>query len=183
MSPAPPAALDLGDEPVSVPPGPLARHIPEVEANGRRNVVPPNRSCFFCRQARLNAVERGRWDVMSRFGIQKVVRHGHPNLNSTRIFSELRHGTSLRPVSWLSNQSMGRPSNRLEKRREILDAFARVLADHGYAGATIASIALEAGIAPGLVHHHFDNKAELLSGLLQDLVSRFRSTPTRCKPT
>jgi TetR/AcrR family transcriptional regulator, transcriptional repressor of bet genes len=69
---------------------------------------------------------------------------------------------------------MGRPSNRAQRRHEILAAFARVLADHGYAGATIARIAAEAGVAPGLVHHHFESKAELLRGLLQDLVSRFR---------
>jgi TetR/AcrR family transcriptional repressor of bet genes len=69
---------------------------------------------------------------------------------------------------------MGRPTNREERRRDILGAFTRVLADHGYAGATIASIAAEAGVAPGLVHHHFENKAELLSSLLEDLISRFR---------
>ena len=69
---------------------------------------------------------------------------------------------------------MGRPSNRERRRHEILAAFARVLADHGYAGATIARIADEAGVAPGLVHHHFESKAELLSGLLQDLVAGFR---------
>jgi TetR/AcrR family transcriptional regulator, transcriptional repressor of bet genes len=69
---------------------------------------------------------------------------------------------------------MGRPSNRDQKRREILEAFARVMADHGYAGATIAAIAHEARIAPGLVHHHFDDKSELLRGLVHDLVSKFR---------
>ena len=69
---------------------------------------------------------------------------------------------------------MGRPSNREQKRAEILNAFAQVLADHGYAGATIAAIALEAGIAPGLVHHHFDDKAEILRALVHDLISKFR---------
>jgi len=69
---------------------------------------------------------------------------------------------------------MGRPSNREERRRDILGAFARVLAEQGYSGATIAAIAAEAGVAPGLVHHHFDDKAELLGALLQDLVSGFR---------
>lgn len=61
----------------------------------------------------------------------------------------------------------------------MLQAFARVLADHGYAGATIAAVATEVGVAPGLVHHHFDSKAELLSGLLADLVSRFRERVRR----
>lgn len=70
---------------------------------------------------------------------------------------------------------MGRPSNREERRQEILAAFARVLADHGFAGATISSVAAEAGVAPGLVHHHFESKGELLSSLLTDLVARFRS--------
>ena len=69
---------------------------------------------------------------------------------------------------------MGRPSNREERRREILGAFARVLADHGYAGATIAAVANEAGIAPGLVHHHFESKDDLLRSLLALLIERFR---------
>ena len=70
---------------------------------------------------------------------------------------------------------MGRPSNRDARRAELLTAFARVLATHGYAGATIAAVAAEAGVAPGLVHHHFDSKEELLSALLQALIAGFRS--------
>jgi TetR/AcrR family transcriptional repressor of bet genes len=74
---------------------------------------------------------------------------------------------------------MGRPSNREERRRQLLDAFAGVLADHGYAGATVASVAAAAGVAPGLVHHHFESKGELLSGLLESLISRFRERVRR----
>lgn len=70
---------------------------------------------------------------------------------------------------------MGRPSNREQRRSEILTAFAKVLADHGFAGATIAAIAAEAGVAPGLIHHHFDSKDELLRGLLRELMARFRT--------
>lgn len=69
---------------------------------------------------------------------------------------------------------MGRPSNREARRAQILAAFAQVLAAHGYAGATIAAVAAEAGVAPGLVHHHFESKAELLSALLRSLVAAFR---------
>ena len=69
---------------------------------------------------------------------------------------------------------MGRPSNRAERRAEILRAFAVVLAEHGYAGATIAAVATEAGIAPGLMHHHFTSKQEMLEALLDDLIARFR---------
>ncbi len=69
---------------------------------------------------------------------------------------------------------MGRPSKRAERRGQILQAFARVLADHGYAGSTIAAVANEAGLAPGLVHHHFESKQDLLVSLLQTLIAGFR---------
>lgn len=78
-------------------------------------------------------------------------------------------------IDWLFNQTMGRPSNRTARRREILDAFARVLADHGFAGATMAAVAAEAALAPGLIHHHFESKGELLECLLAELGSRFRT--------
>lgn len=64
---------------------------------------------------------------------------------------------------------------RETRRRELLGAFARILADHGYAGATVAAVAAEAGVSPGLVHHHFESKSELLGALLRDLVGRFRT--------
>jgi len=69
---------------------------------------------------------------------------------------------------------MGRPSLRAERRAELTAAFARVLAREGYAGATIQAIAAEAGVAPGLVHHHFKDKADLLDALLTDLLTGFR---------
>lgn len=50
-----------------------------------------------------------------------------------------------------------------------------MLADHGYAGATIAAVATEAGVAPGLIHYHFENKEDLLASLLSDLIGRFRA--------
>lgn len=69
---------------------------------------------------------------------------------------------------------MGRASKRDERRAHITAAFARVLADHGYSGATIGAVAAEAGVAPGLIHHHFADKQDLLATLLDDLVARFR---------
>lgn len=69
---------------------------------------------------------------------------------------------------------MPRPSLRVERRRELTDAFARVLARHGYAGATIAAVAAEAEVAPGLVHHYFRDKEDLLASLLHELIARFR---------
>src|SRR5262245_45154783 len=69
---------------------------------------------------------------------------------------------------------MGRRSLRDERRAELVAAFARVLARHGFAGATIAAVADEARVTPSLVHHYFTDKKELLTSLLADLVDRFR---------
>jgi AcrR family transcriptional regulator len=46
-------------------------------------------------------------------------------------------------------------------RRAILDAAREVFAGQGYDGATIRSIAAEAGVDPALVHHHFGTKEDL----------------------
>lgn len=69
---------------------------------------------------------------------------------------------------------MGRPSLRTARRAEIVTAFAKVLSQHGFSGATIAAVAEQAGVAPSLVHHYFADKAELLTSLMTDLVARFR---------
>lgn len=69
---------------------------------------------------------------------------------------------------------MGRKSKRIERRGEILQAFAKVMADHGFAGATITAVADAAGLSPGLLHHHFKNKEEMLSELFSSLLSTFK---------
>lgn len=73
---------------------------------------------------------------------------------------------------------MGRRSKRAERRADLTAAFARVLARHGFAGATIHAVAEEAGVAPGLVHHYFANKQELLATLVAELLARFRRRTT-----
>lgn len=67
---------------------------------------------------------------------------------------------------------MARPSNRTERRGQILDALQRVMATHGYERATIALIAESAGLTPGLVHYHFTSKAEILLALVQELTTQ-----------
>lgn len=77
---------------------------------------------------------------------------------------------------------MGRPSLKAQRRKEFVSAFAQVLARHGYEGATIAAVAIEAGVAPGMVHHYFKDKDELLSVLLDELVLRFRERVRASEP-
>lgn len=56
-----------------------------------------------------------------------------------------------------------------ERREEIVDALLRVMADQGYAKATIQRIADEAGLTAGLIHYHFKSKQEILLALLEQL--------------
>src|SRR5690349_17707233 len=41
----------------------------------------------------------------------------------------------------------------------------------GYANATIAAIAKEAGLAPGLIHYHFEDKPSILVALVAKLAA------------
>ena len=43
------------------------------------------------------------------------------------------------------------------------------MARRGYEGATVAEVARAAGLAPGIVHYHFDDKREILLALLHEL--------------
>lgn len=52
-----------------------------------------------------------------------------------------------------------------------MTAFMGLVAEKGYAAASIQEIAQAAGLAPGLVHYHFENKQEILVSLLERLES------------
>ena len=74
---------------------------------------------------------------------------------------------------------MGRPSNKPERRAEIVQAMMQVMAVKGYEGASIQAIAKQAGLAPGLIHYHFKTKQDILlesvSQLSTVLRERYRS--------
>jgi len=64
---------------------------------------------------------------------------------------------------------MPRPQNTDERRAEIVAGLMLAMAEHGYAGATVAKIAKAAGLSPGLIHYHFQSKGEILLALVDDL--------------
>jgi TetR/AcrR family transcriptional repressor of bet genes len=70
---------------------------------------------------------------------------------------------------------MGRPSNTLERREQIVDGLLTVMSSHGYEGASIVAIGRAAGLTPGLVHYHFDTKAEVLLALVERLIAQVRA--------
>jgi TetR/AcrR family transcriptional regulator, transcriptional repressor of bet genes len=69
---------------------------------------------------------------------------------------------------------MGRPSNATVRRSQISTALLRVMATDGYGGATVASVAAEAGLAPGLIHYHFASKQEILLAAIGQLSGYLR---------
>lgn len=74
---------------------------------------------------------------------------------------------------------MARPSLRKQRRQDIALAFERALAKHGLGGATMVAIAEEAGIAPGLIHHHFRDREDIVAELVRTLIGRFHRLRTR----
>ncbi|MEH3048426.1 transcriptional regulator BetI [Sphingomonas adhaesiva] len=59
---------------------------------------------------------------------------------------------------------MSKPSRATPEARrlDLIAATARVLASHGAGGASVRTIATEAGVSPGLVTHHFGGVARLV---------------------
>jgi AcrR family transcriptional regulator len=56
------------------------------------------------------------------------------------------------------------------RRRSILEAARRCFGEEGYAGATVARIAEEAGVSHGLLYQFFRNKDELFQVVLRDVI-------------
>jgi TetR/AcrR family fatty acid metabolism transcriptional regulator len=55
-----------------------------------------------------------------------------------------------------------------EKRRQILEAAARVFARKGFHTSRVGDIAEEAGVAHGLLYHYFSSKDEVLDTIFRD---------------
>ena len=75
--------------------------------------------------------------------------------------------------------SLERPNKRTEQaaatRQRLLDAAARLFAQHGYAASPVAAIGEEAGISRGLVNFHFKTKENLLHAVIEQLVAELEA--------
>ncbi|WP_223691050.1 TetR/AcrR family transcriptional regulator [Leifsonia poae] len=61
----------------------------------------------------------------------------------------------------------GRPRGARDTRALILKAATDEFADRGYEGASLRAVARRAGVDSALVHHYFDDKAELFTAALE----------------
>ena len=69
----------------------------------------------------------------------------------------------------MSVRPTARPTRRSARTRErIIEAATEVFARRGVHGTRVADIAERAGIAYGLVYHHFRNKEEILSAIFAE---------------
>jgi AcrR family transcriptional regulator len=70
-----------------------------------------------------------------------------------------------------NGETEGRRTQESERRRQsILEAARICLGRDGYAGATVATIAEEAGVSTGLMYQFFDTKDHLFEVVLRDVV-------------
>jgi AcrR family transcriptional regulator len=69
------------------------------------------------------------------------------------------------------NSPDGRSRSFIEeaRRRQIIAAAVEVIAEHGYAQASLARIAKHAGISKGVISYHFDGKDDLMSQVVTQL--------------
>jgi AcrR family transcriptional regulator len=59
-----------------------------------------------------------------------------------------------------------------ETRQQLTQAAARVFAERGYEGATIADIARQAGLSTGAIYAHYRSKAQLLAEAIREQSAR-----------
>ncbi len=63
---------------------------------------------------------------------------------------------------------VGVAEQTMDRRRELLDAAARVFARKGFHSSRVGDIAEEAGVAHGLLYHYFRSKEEVLETIFRD---------------
>ncbi len=61
------------------------------------------------------------------------------------------------------------------RRNQLIEAAISSLHDYGYADTTVARIAKKAGVSPGIVHHYFDGKDDLLFATMQHMLRELRA--------
>jgi AcrR family transcriptional regulator len=82
-------------------------------------------------------------------------------------------------MSGVSGMAQSRPALRKAeasvRRQQLIEATIAVLAARGYAALTIADVARQAGLSPGIVIFHFTSKDGLLAAALTALAEEYRN--------
>jgi AcrR family transcriptional regulator len=73
-------------------------------------------------------------------------------------------------MSKRKGKRLTRAEKRARTRADLIDAAGRVIAERGFAGASIEAIAAEAGYTGGAFYSNFESKDELFAALLKERV-------------
>lgn len=64
------------------------------------------------------------------------------------------------------------------RRRQLIDATVEAIHEHGFADSTVSRISALAGLSPGIVHHYFGGKDDLLEATLRAIAAELRRDTT-----
>lgn len=65
------------------------------------------------------------------------------------------------------------------RRRQLIDATISSMGKHGLADTTVQTISRGAGVSPGIIHHYFGGKDELLAATMRSMLQQLRDDATR----
>lgn len=71
---------------------------------------------------------------------------------------------------------MGRKNNKETRKQEILENLYEVILKEGLEGSSIAKIADHMGISQGLLFHYFKTKEEMIIGLVDLIIEKYKKT-------
>ena len=71
---------------------------------------------------------------------------------------------------------VGRKRKTDMRRKEITQGLYRCIVKRGYASATVRDIAREANVRPGIIHHYFESKDEILAALTEMTFDRYKES-------
>jgi len=65
------------------------------------------------------------------------------------------------------------------RRRQLVDATIETVGEMGFTHAPVSRIAARAGVSPGIVHHYFKDKNDLLAAAMRDMLEQLRQGVVR----
>ena len=65
------------------------------------------------------------------------------------------------------------------RRRQLIDATITSMGEHGLADTTVQTISRGAGVSPGIIHHYFGGKDELLTATMRSMLQQLRDDATQ----
>ncbi len=113
-------------------------------------------------RASLLGEQTTRWRTRSRRSTA-IHQHRNPNWQTANF-------ASLESVSATSSGPRWQRLEHDERRQQILACARRLFSERNYASVSTSEIALEAGVARGLLHHYFGTKRELYLEVVRSMM-------------